>query len=172
MKNLILLRHAKSSWKNINIDDHDRPLNKRGMRAAPIMGQRLSIKKKQPELIISSPARRAYNTSKIVAKLIGYPVIRILKDSTLYHASSEQIQSIISQSDDKYDCVMIVGHNPGITILCNHLLKKSYHIDNIPTTGMVTFNLDIQYWQQILEPNKEIKLIDYDYPKLASIIKK
>ena len=83
-KTLYLVRHAKSSWKDSSLDDRDRPLNKRGRRAAPDMGQRLAAQGHHPELIISSPANRARSTAKKIAEEIGYDPSLIRLDEALY----------------------------------------------------------------------------------------
>ena len=86
MKRLYLVRHAKSSWKDPDLDDFDRPLNKRGKRDAPLMGQKLRQADVRPDLIVSSPAKRAAKTAKIMAGQIEYPVKKIIWDESLYAA--------------------------------------------------------------------------------------
>jgi len=166
MKHLILLRHAKSSWKDSSLSDHDRPLNKRGKRTAPKMGKRLLNKSIQPQLIISSTAKRALKTASIVANAIDYPTNRIESTRRLFHAWPDDICDMISQSDNSFNKLMIVGHNPGMTMLANQLLKFN-KFDNIPTAGLVTISIDINQWQEILKHiSISCQLIDYDYPKL------
>lgn len=169
MKYLILLRHAKSSWQNLSLPDHDRPLNKRGRRTAPIMGQRLSLKAIQPQLIISSTAKRALKTAKIVADEIDYSIHEIKTDSRLFHAMPEQMCQVVSECNNEIDSVMLVAHNPGITYFANQLLNTPT-FENIPTAGLVTFSVDIEYWSDVLESSvsEKIKLLDYDYPKLIN----
>ena len=84
MKELILVRHAKSSWKDASVYDHERPLNKRGKRDAPEMGARLKLRGCEPDLIVSSSAVRALETARTVAGEIGYPLGRIVVDERLY----------------------------------------------------------------------------------------
>lgn len=166
MKHLILLRHAKSSWKDQSLTDHDRPLNTRGKSTAPIMGQRLATKDIKPQLIISSTANRAFKTACIVAKEIKYEVKNIKTNRNLFHAWPEEMIKIVSECDDSWDKIMLVGHNPGMTMFAN-LLLKSNKFDNIPTAGLATFSLDIKNWKQILKHQLiQCELIDYDYPKL------
>jgi phosphohistidine phosphatase len=78
MKTIILVRHAKSSWKDLSLDDFDRPLNKRGKINAPLMGEKLKERQIMPDLILSSPAKRARKTATTIAKKIGYPKKKII----------------------------------------------------------------------------------------------
>lgn len=170
MKQILLLRHAKSSWKDENLSDHDRPLNKRGKHTAPIMGQRLAIKEYQPQHIISSTAKRALDTASIVANEIKYDKERIETNRKLFHAWPDEISEVIAQCDDSINKLMMVGHNPGMTMYANQLLK-SHRFENIPTAGLVTISININNWQEILKPeNITCQLIDYDYPKLNTTL--
>ena len=100
MKNLILIRHAKSSWKNTSLDDFDRPLNKRGKQDAPIMADRLLKRGINMDYIISSPAKRAADTAKIFAGVLSYNSEITLTDD-LYEASQNQILEVINRIDYK-----------------------------------------------------------------------
>ncbi|MBL4661169.1 MAG: histidine phosphatase family protein [Alcanivoracaceae bacterium] len=172
MKYLILLRHAKSSWKDMSLSDHDRPLNKRGKYAATLMGKRLNNKAIHPQKIISSSANRALKTAHLVAQQINYPTINIEFNRNIYLASAKEVLTIIAQTSDDIDKLMLVAHNPGITSLCNQLLKSSHHyFENIPTAGLVTISIAVNNWMQIAASSVtqiNIKLIDYDYPKLVT----
>lgn len=174
MKYLILLRHAKSSWKDISLSDHERPLNKRGRLAAPLMGKRLKKKAIHPRKIITSSANRALRTAHLVAQHINYPTRNIEVNSDIYHASSHKMLEIIAQTSNNIDKLMLVAHNPGITSICNQLFKNSHHyFANIPTAGLITVSITISSWEQIVEIYNssiqiQVKLIDYDYPKLKT----
>jgi len=168
MKYILLLRHAKSSWKDVSLSDHDRPLNNRGKRTAPIMGQRLAKKEHQPQHIISSTAKRALDTTYIVSNQIMFNIDNIEASCDLFHSWPYDICKVISQCDESINRLMVVGHNPGVTMLANQLLKSN-RFDNIPTAGLVTLSIDINRWQEILKPeNNACRLVDYDYPKLNS----
>ena len=119
MKILILVRHAKSSWKNAYLLDIDRPLNKRGQRDAPVMGKRLAERDSTPDFLISSPATRALTTAEIIAQEIEYPVEDIVVDERIYGADVDDWLEIVQDLDDGWDCVMCFGHNPGITDFFN-----------------------------------------------------
>ncbi|MGD8779994.1 MAG: histidine phosphatase family protein [Ignavibacteria bacterium] len=161
MKTLYLTRHAKSSWKDQSLDDFDRPLNKRGKRDAPFMGQLLKKKNILPDVLISSPAVRAYTTARTIASEIGYPPENILADKNIYEASSSELLDIINSIEDENQSAMMFGHNPGFTTLCHYLTGKD--ILNIPTCGIVKIEFEKNKWSEI-----EIgtgNLIWFEYPK-------
>jgi phosphohistidine phosphatase len=159
MKKLILLRHAKSSWKDLSINDFDRPLNKRGNLDVSIMANEFLKKNIKLDFIISSSAKRTLDTAKVFAEVVRFES-NILKNDELYEASSYEILKCINQIDNFYINVLIVCHNPGITNLANYL--SDFLIDNIPTTGIVGFSFDGD-WKEIKE--KSCSFIFYDYPK-------
>ena len=161
MKKLTLIRHAKSSWKYLNLDDLDRPLNKRGRRDAPIMGKRLAKNKALPDLIISSPAKRAWKTAKVVAREVGFEKERIEKNKAVYEAGVSELIQIIQKINDKYNHVMIFGHNPGFNALGHYL--TNYEVDNIPTCGVFVMEFNVNSWQEISQGKG--KFISFDYPK-------
>jgi phosphohistidine phosphatase len=160
MKTLILIRHAKSSWKHPGLPDRLRPLNKRGQRDAPVMGERLAKREIEPDSIISSPATRAMLTAETIAREIGYPEDDIRVDERLYGASAFELIEIIQELDDAADCVMFLGHNPGLTDLANDL---GCDIDNVVTCGVVELEFDVDSWRHI--GNVDPVRIDFDYPK-------
>ena len=111
---LLLIRHANSDWDSSAIPDFERPLNKRGLRDAPKMGVHLKEMALLPDLIISSGAKRAITTAKLIAKSLDY-TNDILVDNNIYNASSDDIKSIINKIDEKYNTVFLFGHNPGLS---------------------------------------------------------
>lgn len=164
MKMLYIIRHAKSSWDDPSLDDFSRPLNERGEKDAPRMGKRLKEKHITPDLLISSPAKRALKTCKAIAKVLDYPKEKIVEEKKLYHADASQIFSIVSKIKEPHDVVMIFGHNPGFTEFANTLLNQS--IMNIPTAGVVAGKLDIKSWKEI-HPGCG-QLLFFDFPKSKS----
>jgi len=149
MRFIYLIRHAKSSWSHPNLSDFDRPLNNRGKRDAPLMGNKLSEMDCSPDRIVSSPANRAFTTAKTIAAAIEYPAAEIEIDHDIYAASVNQLIMLISQFNPDYQTVCLVGHNPEITNLSYYLTNE--YIDNVPTCGIVHIELDINDWQQIGE---------------------
>ena len=145
MKTLLLLRHAKSSWKDEQVEDHDRPLNKRGKRDAPRIGELLQQAKLVPELIISSTAKRARKTASRLAKKCGYQGI-IELDGTLYLAPPEAYLAAIRKIDDPVCCAMVVGHNPGLEQL---LAMLTGHDTHLPTAALAHVQLDVAAWRDV-----------------------
>lgn len=164
MKKLFVVRHAKSSWDNPGLDDYDRPLNKRGKKNAPFMASILSKKEVKPDLIISSPANRAYSTAEIFASQFEYPHSRIKVDESLYEADSLDILNVISDTEDYIDSVMVFGHNPGLTDFVNFISEGG--IENIPTCGVVFLTLKAKSWNDLSRGTCEINW--FDYPKRYS----
>ena len=163
MKTLFIIRHAKSSWDASNVDDFDRPLNERGKRDAPRMGKRFKEKDIHPDLMVSSPAKRALSTAKRIAEVLKYKKDDIKSDRRLYHADEEIILTVIRELKDNRDVVMLFGHNPGLTEFVNSLMDGSQDIDNIPTCGVVAFQFSIEHWAEI-DWGKG-KMLFFDYPK-------
>jgi len=162
MKQLLIYRHAKSSWKDPSLADFDRPLNKRGERDAPRMAKMLANQKLQPDLIVSSPAKRAKLTALILAKELHYPKKKIVYTDTIYNAPAEKLIPSIRSLDDHYNKVVIVGHNTGFTELANVL--GNLDIANVPTCGIVALDFKIDRWKDVKK--KEGKFVFFYYPKM------
>jgi phosphohistidine phosphatase len=161
MKHLLLMRHSKSAWDEPNITDFDRSLNERGRKDAPEMGSRIKHYPFKPDLIISSPAKRAIKTAKTVAEVLHYPEKKIELESDIYEATIEDVCRIIRQVEDNVNSLMIVGHNPTFTGMIGYLTH--HFIDNLPTSGVALIELNIDTWKQ-LKANSG-KLLWLDYPK-------
>ena len=161
-RTLVLIRHAKSSWSNPGEADFERPLNDRGERDAPRMGARLKELNIRPDLIISSPAKRAKQTAKRIAEAVDYEKARILYEERLYHATPEAIEEVISAVKNECATVYVVGHNPGITELAN-MQTDRFRTDNMPTCAAVCVQVDADGWSDYRKANKEV--IIYEYPK-------
>jgi len=146
MKTLLILRHAKSSWKFPDLTDHDRPLNRRGKRDAPRMGRMLRGRELVPDLVISSTATRAKDTASAVAIHSGYKGKRI-KFESLYAAEPAAYLAVLRELADNYQRVLIVGHNPGVEELIE-LLTGEIHI--VPTCTLAQIEFDIEKWSDTL----------------------
>ena len=162
-KILYLVRHAKSSWKDASLGDRDRPLNKRGRRSAPDMGERMATQGHRPDLIISSPANRAFTTAGIIAEQVGYEVSDIIRDDDLYFSGARHMRRLLEDVDDRYQSVMLVGHNPDMTYCMNSLANTS--VDNMPTCAIAVIGFDIGSWGDLSSSDGE--LLGYDFPKGA-----
>ena len=159
MKLLFLLRHAKSSWDDPTLDDHDRPLNKRGVKDAPAMVDLLNALLSTPERIVTSSAIRAQQTAQIFAqRLANTPELEISTD--LYTESAFELFDQIKATDDRLKRVMMVCHNPAINDLVNML---GFEIENVPTCGIIVFGFNVSSWQEL--GNKKVIPIYYDFPK-------
>jgi phosphohistidine phosphatase len=145
MKTLLILRHAKSSWKDEGLTDHDRPLNKRGKRDAPRMGKLLRESDLAPDLIISSTAKRARKTASKVAKRCEYEGV-IELTGELYLAPPQSYLRVLSKVPDQYQRVMVVGHNPGVEELLSMLTGES---TPLPTAALAQIELPIEQWQDL-----------------------
>ena len=164
MKELILVRHAKSSWKDPTLRDHERPLNKRGKRDAPEMGERLGRHGYDPDLIVSSSAVRALDTARTIAGKLGYPRESIAVEERLFHAGVPELLHVIRGVDDSVDSLMLCGHNPGLTDLANHLGPRE--IFNMPTCAVLHLRFRADPWSTLGDvPGDEVR---YDYPKRAA----
>jgi phosphohistidine phosphatase len=161
MKTLILVRHAKSSWDSIGLDDPERPLNERGNKDAPQMAARLKNKKIDVDIFISSCAKRAHKTAKYFAEEYGLNKKQILVVDKLYGASAGSFLEVITSIEDKYKTAAIFSHNPGITEFANTL--SSVHVDNIPTSGIFAVQANTNKWTEFTKA--EINFLFFDYPK-------
>lgn len=147
MKLLSILRHAKSSWSDSSLDDHDRPLNKRGLRDAPRMGALIREQGLLPETILSSTARRARDTALTVAAAAGFPdEVRFSRD--LYGADPDAWLEALAELPDTAGHALVVGHNPGLEALVALLVGEG-HV--MPTAALAVVELPIESWRD-LEP--------------------
>lgn len=161
MKILTIVRHAKSSWDDPSLRDHERPLNKRGHRDAPEMGRRIAAHGIRPSLIVSSHAKRAWSTAQAVARALGYPYEFLEKEPLLYHASVDRILDVIRAQDERCNNLMLVGHNPGLTDFANFLVPGLTH--NLPTASVVSVEIDRDDWNLYEQP--KTRLLVHDWPK-------
>lgn len=160
-KELFVLRHAKSSWDEPNVDDVDRSLIPRGINDAHSIANHQKKNLKEVDLILTSHANRATHTATIVAEVIGYPFDKIKLSSKLYEISETQLMSIVKALPDELTRVLIVGHNPTFTSFVNRFLKSA--IDNIPTSGIVGLSFHVGSWTEISKDNLQSSF--FEYPK-------
>lgn len=124
MKTLLILRHAKSSWKHADLPDHDRPLKRRGLRDAAAIGTQLQVRAMVPDLIITSTAKRAQVTAELVAQACGY-TDEIVRTPQLYGGGPAEMLQVLQAVDERYRRVMVVGHNPGLEELLEVLTGEA-----------------------------------------------
>lgn len=154
MKTLSLLRHAKSSWDDASLTDFERPLNERGLRTAPRVGQWLKEQAVKPDLIICSTAVRAKATCKLVSKTAEWNVSVEFNDS-VYLASVEQLFDIVRAVDDTHNHLLLIGHNPGFEELLEYLTHERRHY---PTAGFACIELSAERWRDIAASGNKLKL--------------
>jgi len=146
-KTVYLMRHAKSSWKK-PVSDRERPLNKRGKRAAFLIGEALSEKEVKIDRVFSSTARRARSTAKRVLRAMNRPVELLTLDPALYQTDAKKLLERIKELEDRFDSVLIIGHNPAISDTAV-LLSGESRFDWLPTAGVVGIRFEVESWRRI-----------------------
>ncbi len=163
MKTIYFVRHAKAKRnQKLNVIDFERNLKDSGRKDAHMMGKRLRDKSENAELMISSPANRALETSHIFAKELGYPIQNILIKNEIYEATIDNIIDIINDVEEKHSSIMLFGHNPTFNELASTFIEG--FIKNIPTSGIVCIDFGDVTWKSI-SPNTKGELKFFDYPK-------
>lgn len=160
MKRLYIIRHGKSSWDHEGTQDIDRPLKERGVNDALKMAELVDHELERPQLIISSNAIRALHTAVIFHRVLKLPEASLTVNPDLYHADTSEILNIICTVEDSVDTLMIFGHNPGFTDFANYL--SNLNLMNLPTTGMVTLDFDIETWTEV--GNDKLVKERFDFP--------
>jgi phosphohistidine phosphatase len=145
MKTLYLMRHAKSSWKDNHLIDHERPLKKKGRKDAAGMGDLLSGKKRTPDTIYASTAERARETAGIMAEKSGY-IGEVHYDQKLYLAEPDTLVAFLQQVPEDVDCILLIGHNPGLEALVQVLSGK---IVALSTAAIAQLQLPVDHWKDI-----------------------
>jgi len=165
MKTIYLIRHAKSSWSEIGMSDFDRPLNKKGKKDLPYMANRLKEFGIKPDLILSSPAKRAKRTTKEIAQTIGYNEEDIVYEESLYDSCYTNYRYLLDSLDDKIDSIFIIAHNPTLTDVGEKL--SGAILTNIPTCSIVAIAFEVESFKDITEESG--KILFFDYPKKHNI---
>lgn len=163
MKTLYLVRHAKSEKGFKNISDFDRPLNERGIHDANTIAQILSAKKEVPEIIITSPATRALSTALIFSRELDLDIEKIILKNEIYEASENDLIKLIGETPDSYSSIMLFGHNPTFTEICNHYITA--RIENMPTSSVIRIDFHLNSWKE--SPAKKGTLVFFETPKHA-----
>lgn len=161
MRQLSLIRHAESSWKETSPSDFDRPLNTRGLQNAPLMGQVLRKRGERYDMIITSPALRAATTAKLIARELGYAETDIAEQAQLYDASLDTLLNVIHSLPQASQHIALVAHNPGLTELCRYLSESD--ITHLPTCGAATIRFEFDHWDAVYRNTGT--LVHYEYPR-------
>lgn len=146
MKRLLLTRHAKSSWDHPELRDLDRPLNKRGLKAAPLMGQVLKQQNLIPDTILISPPKRTRMTADLLAEELKFPLPQIQVIDSFYGASPGEVVHQARKISEEIETAMLVGHNPTWTMLCQRLTGTP--LSNLPTCGILVIDFESERWSQ------------------------
>ena len=158
MKRIYLLRHAKSSWKDTSLPDHDRPLAGRGRRAAKAIAGHLREQGIEPELVLCSSARRARETLDRIESSLGGPTVRV--DPDLYAASAGALLEQLQGVPDSVESVMLIGHNPGLQELALDLARPSQAADQLaakyPTAALATLAFEASSWRELDRDTAEL----------------
>ena len=166
MKQLILVRHAKSDWGNPGLNDIDRPLNERGKKDAPVMAKRLLDKNIKIDAFIASPAKRAAKTAKYFAETYNKKKDDIIFKEKLYLAEPAAFYAIVANTDNKLNSIAIFSHNFGITDFANML--TDVRVDNMPTCAVFAIKANCNSWAEFKEAKKEFWFFDYPKAGLAT----
>lgn len=155
MRTLFLIRHAKSSWDTPGLRDFNRPLNERGLHDAPKMAKILVKQGVTPDLLVSSPAKRALSTALIFAEVFDVADEAVVREQDIYEADPADIFQIISRLPDSAQTVLLFGHNPTLTEVANRFSEN--FIDNVPTCGVVQIESAADSWRLFYEGNANVK---------------
>jgi len=159
MKNLILIRHAKSSWE-APLHDKERPLTSQGMQSAHLVSSNISNDLPKVFTILSSTAERAIETALIFAQNINYPIESIIYDDELYTFDERKLEKVIKSCSNGYDNIIIFGHNEAITNFVNKF--GDVYIENVPTAGFVHIEFENESWESISKGKTKKRLFPRD----------
>lgn len=159
MKNVFLVRHAKAEEPKEGLSDFSRSLVEEGMNDAKNMAKKISGKISGNMLFISSPANRALETAHIFAERLNYPAAKILLKESVFDGPSEQFLTLLKETEDSYDTVVLFGHNPSISEFAS-LLIKDFQFD-IPKAGVLEFDFSQNLWKEIEKHTGLLRRVDY-----------
>jgi phosphohistidine phosphatase len=162
MKELILIRHAKSDWGNEDLKDIDRHLNERGYTDAYAMSAWFAESQKKPDLLLCSSATRTLSTAMIFVRAMDLDVKKFKVEPRIYEAHRDELKKLLAEQDDTLSTIMLVGHNPAITELCNALSENMY-FDNLPTCAIVKISGKSKTWKEFAEGRWQ--LASHRFPK-------
>ncbi|TXD84738.1 histidine phosphatase family protein [Subsaximicrobium wynnwilliamsii] len=160
MKKIILVRHGKSSWEH-DVTDKERPLKKRGITDAHLVSEAFLTKKVSLDAIYSSAANRAFSTCEIFVKVFNREVASVTVLDKLYDFEGQIVIDFMKSLDDRYNNVMIFGHNNAFTSICN--IFGDVYIDNLPTSGLVAIDFDVNSWVDIKKGKTSLTIFPRDF---------
>ena len=161
MKELLVIRHGKSSRDDPSLDDHERPLERRGREDAPGMGRRLQARGAVPERIVTSDAVRARDTAAGVAAGAGLDVDAVLPEPRLYTGSADDVLAVVRRLEAGLERVAVVGHNPALHDFLHTV--SDLRVRKFPTAAVAHVRFPVAQWREVGPGTGEV--VDYDYPK-------
>lgn len=161
MKELLVIRHGKSSWDDPDLDDHARPLARRGRKAAPTMGARLRERGAAPQRIVTSDAVRARATATGVAEAAGLGADAVDQEPRLYTTDEATVLEVVRDLDDRFERIAIVGHNPALHEFIHRMCDL--RLGKLPTAAVVQLRFAVSRWSEVEWGSAGV--VDYDYPK-------
>ncbi|HFS68104.1 MAG TPA: histidine phosphatase family protein [Flavobacteriia bacterium] len=163
MKTVYIVRHAKSSWKYLDVKDEDRPLKQRGINDAYLMATALAKNISKPDVFITSSANRALHTAVIFSNVFKYPLANLQINKSLYSFSDGYLIKTIKALDDSFGTAIIFSHDHGISTFVNTFGNTK--IDHVSTTGVIGITFDIDHWKNLNSQKSKGKTILIDSPK-------
>lgn len=163
MKRIIIFRHAKSSWNNSSLNDHERPLIKRGINAAHEMGKFIKKENLIPDIIFCSTAERAKQTLELASSEFDKEIETIYKKE-IYTDGLNYAISNVKNLPEKLDSVMFVGHSPDCKILTTHFTGNPFPYPKFSTAGIVVIEFDVNTWNKVKKDKGKLKL--FQSPKM------
>jgi len=148
MKFLTIIRHAKSSWENPDLDDIVRPLNERGKKSILVIGDYLKTRKIKPDLMIASPSTRTMQTAIGIAKILDYDDENIKINQDIYFGEQDDVVSIVKNIKDKYKDVFLFGHEPLLSSLIYHFTNEA--LDKFPTCAVYRIAFNTNDWKEVV----------------------
>jgi phosphohistidine phosphatase len=161
VKRLVVVRHAKAAKGAAGVRDADRPLAPRGERDAPEMARRLVRAGIVPDALVASPARRTGETARLIARELDFPWREIAADRRIYEADAGGLLEVVREAEAGRECLMLIGHNPGVTELAQALLPGFR--EELPTAALVVVDLPVDTWAVVRPGTGSLRL--YDFPK-------
>lgn len=168
MKRLTLMRHANAQWKDPQLSDFDRPLNRRGSSEAEAIARRLMELKLAPTAVLTSTARRAKQTAEIVVRELGLTARSVRAEEALYLAPAEEILRLIHETGPRIPHLMIVGHNPGITEVSNQL-APNFGTGGLATAAMCSLTFEVRSWADVAAGKLRDALSEAPPPRLFAL---
>jgi len=159
IREIFLVRHAKSSWDYENISDVDRPLKLKGIRNAYEMARRLKIERNLPQFFISSPANRALHTAIIFLSVFEIPYSKLTVDKRLYGYGRKEIIDMVKSQPDDITKLMIFGHNTDFTEIARNFATNP--VVEIPTCGIAIYEFKCKTWSEISGSNVNYEFLDF-----------